>query len=83
MIEELTQSEGTEVPKISIEDTLVSTSGATGGSSYLEDLPSPTPRIGNISKCLDIRIFLALSLTLLVKMITGDTVSIQAEEVYR
>jgi len=49
----------------------------------LEDLPSPTPRIGNISKCLDIRIFLALSLTLLVKMIAGDTVPIQAEEVYR
>ena len=78
MIEELTQPEGTEVPKISVEDTLASTSGGTGRSSHLEDLPSPTPRIGNISTCLDILIFLALSLTLLVKMIIG--VLIQVEE---
>ena len=57
MIEELTQSEGTEVLKISVEETLVSTTGATGESSQLEDLPSPTYRLGNISKRLDISLF--------------------------
>jgi len=73
MIEELTQPKGTEVPNIGVEDTLVSISGVTEGSSYLEDLPSPTLRIGNISKYLDIPIFLAASLTLLVKMTAGAT----------
>jgi len=80
MIEELTQRKGTKVFKISVEDTLTSTAGATRESSHLEDLLSSTPRIGNISKCLDILVILALSSTLLVKMITGDTVSVQAEE---
>ena len=50
--------------EISIEETLVSTSGAMRRSSHFEDLPSLTPRIGNISTCLDIPIFLASLLTL-------------------
>jgi len=57
MIEELTQPEGTKVSNISVEDTPVSTSGAMGESSHLEDLPSPTPRLSNISKYLNIPAF--------------------------
>jgi len=48
MIEELTQPEGIKVPKINVEETPASITGMMGGSSQLEDLPSPTPRLGNI-----------------------------------
>jgi len=64
MTGELTESEGTKVSKISIEETPISTFGVTGGSFHFENLPYPTPRIGNISTCLDISIFLASLLTL-------------------
>ena len=64
MSKELAQSEGIEVPEISIKETPVNTSGATEGSSHLEDLSSFTPRIGNISTCLDILIFSAPLLAL-------------------
>jgi len=57
MIEELTQPEVTKVSKISVEETPVSTNGATEGSSQLEDLRPSTPRLGNISEYLDIPAF--------------------------
>ena len=50
--------------EITVEKTLASTSGMTGRSSHFEDLPSPTPRIGNISTRLDIPDLLASLLTL-------------------
>jgi len=50
--------------EISVEETPASTSSATGRSSHFKDLPSPIPRIGNISTCLDIHVFLAPLLTL-------------------
>ena len=60
IIEKLTQPEGTKVLKISVEDTLASTSGATGGCSHLKDFPSPTPQLVDISKCLDIPAFFSV-----------------------
>ena len=48
--------------EISIEEPPASTSGATGRSSHFEE--SLTPRIGNISTCLDILIFFSAILTL-------------------
>ena len=57
MFEKLIQPKGIEVSKISVEDTPARTFGVTGGSSHLEDLSSPTPRLSNISKCLDIPAF--------------------------
>ena len=49
--------------EISVEVATMSTSSVVG-KSYFEDLPSPTPRIGNNSTCLDIPIYLVPLLTL-------------------
>jgi len=48
--------------EINVEEPPASTSGATGRSSHFEE--SLTPRIGNISTCLDILIFFSAILTL-------------------
>ena len=76
MIEELTQLEGTKVSKISVEETPSSASGVTGGSSHFKDLPSSTPRIGDISA------FDTLTLSIetdIVVMTAGDVAPTQEE----
>ena len=80
IIEELTQPEGSEVPKVSAEAVPVNIATVVGESSQPGDLPgdlqeglsSPIPRLGKIQELLILSILVLRAITNMVIITAGD-----------